>query len=553
MAKFDELRWVTETRRSLDEEHEEEEEIPVCIFNVPKTLMNCNPELYIPQIVAIGPYHHWRPEINEMERYKLAAAKRSKRLHGRKFHSLVEELIKLESRIRACYHKYLDCNGETLAWMMAVDLSFLLEILHTQAIAVREGKKSLHRVSSRISHIVDYSGRKSAYNATLRDIIMLENQVPLFVLRKVLEFEKSSLELADQVLSSMLVGLCNELSPFNMQDVPSIHVSEISHLLDFIYQSIIPKTEVALEIALMEDEEEGIVQNKSHQGQESLSKHGYVKKLFDEICQLLGKLNRGPVKKLKKLLFSKPLKLLVKLPWTIISKLPGFSILVQPLQNIFSSGDKEDEKAEDATKANRPPLVEEIMIPSVTELYNAGVRFSPSNGDIKSISFDSKTSTFLLPSVSLDVNTEVVLRNLVAYEASMASGPLIFTRYTELMNGIIDTEEDAKLLREKGIVMNYLKSDAEVADLWNGMSKSVRLTRVPCLDKAIEDVNKYYSGRWKIKIRNFITVYVFGSWKFLTFLAAVLLLLLMTLQAFCSVYRCNRILSISTTVVPENR
>ncbi|KDP37018.1 hypothetical protein JCGZ_06074 [Jatropha curcas] len=153
--------------------------------------------------------------------------------------------------------------------------------------------------------------------------------------------------------------------------------------------------------------------------------------------------------------------------------------------------------------------------------------------------------TFYLPIVSIDVNTEVVLRNLVAYEASNASGPLVFTRYTELMNGIIDTDEDVKLLREKGIILNRLKSDQEAADLWNGMSKSIRLTKVPFLDKVIEDVNKYYDGRWKIKVGNFVKHYVFGSWQFLTLVAAIFLLLLMTLQAFCSVYNCARIFHIN--------
>ncbi|KAL5697788.1 hypothetical protein ACHQM5_028904 [Ranunculus cassubicifolius] len=546
MAIFDEIRWVVQIRKSLEEEHELEEEIPVCIFNVPKTLMAYNPELYIPQMVSIGPYHHWRQEINEMERYKLAAAKRTqKRYHDRKFNSLVVELTKLEPRIRGCYHKFLDCNSETLAWMMAVDLSFLLEVLQAQASTVKEGK-SLNRVMSS-SHLIDCSGRKSAYNAILRDIVMLENQVPLFVLRKMLEFEHSSLELADEVLSSMLFAVCRELSPFNMEDVPSIQITEISHLLDFLYQTIVPKSEVVLEIV---EEEDG--EGKPLERESSLAKSGYVKRLFDEIWKLLGKLNRGPVHYLKRVLLSKPLKLVVKLPWTILTKLPGVSMFVKPLESIFFPENKEDEKPEDSEKANRPPLVEEIMIPSVTELYNAGVRFMPSHGDVKSISFDTKTCTFFLPAVSLDVNTEVVLRNLVAYETTTAQGALIFTRYTELMNGIIDREEDAKLLREKGIVFNYLKSDAEVADMWNGMSKSVRLTRVPWMDKAIEDVNKYHSGRWKVKLRNFVTVYVFGSWKFLTFLAAVFLLLLMTLQAFCSVYSCARILRISTSVIPTN-
>ena len=84
------------------------------------------------------------------------------------------------------------------------------------------------------------------------------------------------------------------------------------------------------------------------------------------------------------------------------------------------------------------------------------------------------------------------MRNLVAYEASTVSDSLVFARYTELMNGIIDSVEDAKILREKKINVNNLKSDADVAEVFNGMSKAVRLTNVPYIDKVIEDVNKYY-------------------------------------------------------------
>jgi hypothetical protein len=59
------------------------------------------------------------------------------------------------------------------------------------------------------------------------------------------------------------------------------------------------------------------------------------------------------------------------------------------------------------------------------------------------------------------------------------------------MNGIIDTENDAKILREKGIILNHLKSDKEVANMWNGMSKSLRLSRVQSMDKTIEDVTSF--------------------------------------------------------------
>ncbi|KAB1218754.1 hypothetical protein CJ030_MR3G026634 [Morella rubra] len=316
--KFDELRWVIQIRRTLEEELEDDAEVPVSIFNVSvEALLASHPESYTPQEVALGPYHYLRPELYEMERYKLAAAKRTaKQFQSLKFQNVVNQLTKVDSRIRPCYHKYLDFKDERLAWMMAIDASFLLEFL--QVYAVQEGK-TLTRVSSRMSHLVDYAGTKSAHNAFLRDM-----------------------------------------------------VSGVSHLLDFLYLPIVPKVEEPSEIT------EGEGQNYGKQEKESSSADSsYVKQLQDFIWKQVQKLNGGPIRLIKK----------------------------------------------------------------------------------------------------------VVLRNLVAYEASNASGPLVFTRYTELMNGIIDSDEDAKTLRENGIILNRLKNDEEVSKLWNGMSKSVKLTKVPFLDK----------------------------------------------------------------------
>ncbi|BFG24760.1 hypothetical protein CerSpe_110340 [Prunus speciosa] len=546
-TNFNEFQWVIQIQKTLEEELEYDGEIPVSIFNVPKALLASDPDSYIPQEVAIGPYHYLRPELYEMERYKVAAAKRTqKQLQCLKFQDLVEQLKKLEPRIRACYHKYLDFNGDTLGWMMAIDASFFLELL--EIYGAKEGRV-LTRVSSRMSHLVDVSGSKSAHHAILRDLVMLENQIPLFVSRRTLEFQFKSLEQADDMLLSMLMGLCKELSPFKVvdQDLPKIQVSECAHLLDFLYQMITPKLE-RRPSEIVEAEDEG--ESTPHKESKSSDSPNFVKLFLQEVWKLLSKLNKGPVRLLKKLLVSGPVKMFFKLPWTILSNLPGFSMLKQPVSYLFSTQDKEETNPENENSSNsisKPPLIEEITIPSVSDLVKSGVHFVKTKGSVSTISFDPKTVTFYLPATSLDVNTEVILRNLVAYEVSNASGPLVFTRYTELMNGIIDTEEDAKLLREKGIILNRLKSDEEVAKVWNGMSKSIRLTKVPFLDKAIEDVNKYYNGRWKVKMTKFMKVYVFGSWQFIAVLAGLLLLLLMTLQAFCSVYSCSRVFHITTT------
>ncbi|KAK9923034.1 hypothetical protein M0R45_031469 [Rubus argutus] len=136
---FNELQWVIQIRKTLEEELEDDSEIPVSIFQVPKSLLASDPESYTPQQVAIGPYHYCRPELHDMNRYKVTAAKRTqKQLQSLKFQHLVDQLTSFEQRIRSYYHKYLEFNCETLGWMMAIDASFFLEILQVYAVGRQE-------------------------------------------------------------------------------------------------------------------------------------------------------------------------------------------------------------------------------------------------------------------------------------------------------------------------------------------------------------------------------------------------------------------------------
>ena len=214
-------------------------------------------------------YHYWRPELYEMQRYKLAAAKRfQKQLQSLKLDNLVDQLTKLEQRVRACYHKFLDFNGETLVWMMAIDASFLLEFLEVCT----------------IQDVTKVPEGKSYQNAILRDIVMLENQIPMFVLRKMMEFKFSSLEASDQMLKLKFIGLFKEISPFKMmEEYPTIQVSKSAHLLDFLYHMIVPnilegQDTIEVEFKQGEEEEEG--------NEESNADFSQVKQLYSELWKL---------------------------------------------------------------------------------------------------------------------------------------------------------------------------------------------------------------------------------------------------------------------------
>lgn len=107
-SRFDELRWLARVRHAFEQKLEEEDRrIPVSIFDVPKSLLSTNPEAFVPHLFALGPYHKGRPELYDMESYKIASAKRTANaLRDLRFELIVDCFVELESKIRAPYHRY---------------------------------------------------------------------------------------------------------------------------------------------------------------------------------------------------------------------------------------------------------------------------------------------------------------------------------------------------------------------------------------------------------------------------------------------------------------
>lgn len=554
--KIDENGWVIQIKGSLDLQQEEEEVKESCmsVFNVPKELLAVKPEAYTPQSISIGPYHHWRSELYDMERYKLAAARRfQKRINGRKFEfAVVEEFKKHEQQIRSSYHKFLDYKEETLAWTMALDAAFLLECLQFY---VRDADENSDTDVKQLGRVLDPSGASAAHNSVVKDLMMLENQLPLFLLQKLLELQLGSEAKAEERLSTLLRLLCQEYSPFTFK-LPGnskAHTIDRGHVLEVLYYAIVPVSYNPNADTPKEEENEEPADNpKEEEKEEPVTEDmSILTRAFSLLWNGISSLNVGPIRFLKNLIRqvfkTKAVQLVMKLPLRLLStfgNLPILSALKKPLAFVFNKDSTETEEegkgeAEESSVKIIPPTRDELAIPSVADLYSAGVKFAPTDGDLTSVKFDEKTATLYLPKVKLDSNTEVILRNLVAFEASAAPGATVFTRYVDFMNGMIDSEDDAKLLRESGIISNHLQSDAEVASLWNGMGNCVRLTKVVYLDNVIDGVNRYYNRKWNVAVAEFVNEHIFGSWQLLSLIAAVILLAFTCLQAFCTVYDCK--------------
>ncbi|AQK69516.1 putative UPF0481 protein [Zea mays] len=544
----DEKRWVGWVEKSLRHETAEALGAAAKVFSVPRSLRDTNPDAYAPHVFSLGPYHQARPELMDMQRFKLAGAKRFEMLltGGHTIEHIKDRFLVggLELKIRAIYHRFLDLNDTTLVWMMAIDACFLLDFIENY-----HRREATDVVSSSANWI----------NAVVRDAMMLENQIPLFVFARTLELRHSTRHEAAKALHAVVLRFIMDVCPFKDKrgEVAIGDLAKHAHLLEVLYHFLVP------DATLLDDSttggggdqgvmvEEEIPATAAADGEEVdddvEAQQAMKPPLEEEDCEKVkqalsqaSRLNVAPLRFIKKNLIARPMALVGK----IAHKVPALAALVPVLSKLMQSVNVEAQLnggAEQAPEdgAITAPRADEIRIPSVEELARCGVRFTPAPEGIEGIAFDRASATLRLPVITLDANTEVVLRNLVAYEAVAVRGPLVLARYTELMNGIIDTSKDVKILRRSGVLVNHMKSNKEAAGMWNGMARATRLTKVPRLDAVISAVNAHRSRSAAARVRKLFRKYVFRSWKMLTLLASIGLLLMTALQTFCSAYPCE--------------
>ncbi|CAI9100927.1 OLC1v1038118C1 [Oldenlandia corymbosa var. corymbosa] len=492
---------------------------PVCVFEVPKTVSVQKPEAYTPQLIALGPYHHLRPELYQMERYKLAAIKElSTPEQIFNFQTLVINKMKeIDPYIRACYNKFMDYDQDTLAWIMAIDGCFFLHMADSYLIR-------------------DETTDKRLLDNTIitRDILMLENQIPFLILkeiRKALHISNIVDGQEDVQLISMLLQFCQEVSPikFCTNFMASNRFHRPLHLLDLLYHMIVdapgylsgpllgPIRDVPLYSEFRPSISSSGDSSSSSSSTDQEEEPELVRNNLDAILDVVESMGTKRAQAIVT-----PVKFVSSIPWSSIS-------------GIFRKGNLKNGE-ENSTE-------DEIRIPSVSHLWRyAKVQGRPLIGSINEVKFVEQEATLYLPVLNLNASSEVILRNLVAFEAAMAKSSLELARFINLVNGIVDTDDDVKLLKQNGVIIGSLKDD-EIAEMFNCMKRNyVKSDHKSNIDVAIEEVNRYYDQKLVVRMvrrlkRNFYT-----SWKCLAVMSTVALMVLMSLQTFCEFYQCSKVL-----------
>lgn len=459
----------------------------VSIFRVPNFLKRLKREAYVPRMVSLGPYHHRSAELPPMGSHK----GRALHLMSKRFNNIymnldndpnkmdfsdraMHEIINLENKIRDSYEDKIDCDGNTLARMLTLDGCFVLEILRTLGLDRVPGNRLYYEPLFEVDKIVYTAGDIK------EDIVKLENQIPWVVIEKLLKLEFESI---DDIKIELLKTLMYLWDMFRLPDPDqrrqfSWPQEQVPHLLGLLHSVTVSPFSDRAEPA------------------DPVSSFSARPEPAHPV---------GPIK--------------CSGAWSKLVKCSG----------AWCSPIKWRRTGKTVYNVKR--------IHRAIEVRNAGIKFKPCDGGIGMIKFDPKNATIFLPRITVQDRTEILSRNLIAYEMCKPSETMYFTCYVSLMDELIDSEDDVAVLRKSGIITNYLGSDSQVAELFNSLCKDVTESEKDAFADLKRDVHAHYTNEIKVQIAELMKEHFSSLWRTLAVTGAILILLLTTVQTIFSIHK----------------
>ena len=161
------------------------------IYRVPEGMKEqTKSEAYRPLFVSLGPFHHGDPELLPMEEHKRRALRHLLRRAKRpleEFAAAVEDVAEqLESAYLDLGDEWHGADGrERFLEMMIVDGCFLLEVMKATE---EDGRNNVSDYAPN-DPIFSHHGVLYMVPYIRRDMLMLENQLPLVLLEKLVAVE----------------------------------------------------------------------------------------------------------------------------------------------------------------------------------------------------------------------------------------------------------------------------------------------------------------------------------------------------------------------------
>lgn len=199
------------------------------IPRVPKRLRQTNEAAYTPRVLAIGPYHLSNPSLKLMENHKLLYVKKFlQRNKNYRLEDYIQKVKSWEDVARNCYDKQTDLQPNQFVEMILVDGIFMIELFL--------------RYSGNVPrlHNDPIISQPHMCNDVLRDMAMLENQIPFFVVQELYYMAFG----VHRVKLTKLVCQFFERATGMMELPEGVRESNVKHLVDVIRLSFLQQVEM---------------------------------------------------------------------------------------------------------------------------------------------------------------------------------------------------------------------------------------------------------------------------------------------------------------------
>ncbi|KAJ0523317.1 hypothetical protein HanIR_Chr10g0492451 [Helianthus annuus] len=198
------------------------------------------------------------------------------------------------------------------------------------------------------------------------------------------------------------------------------------------------------------------------------------------------------------------------------------------------------------------------LIPSASKLHDeSGFQFHSLKEDQGIQNIHRIGKDIYLPIITLNNDSDVILRNLVAYETLTAnSDSFPLNEYMGLMCGLIMNKGDVNYLKSQKVITGDMRAD-EVVKLFTAMSQSIPVVKTEeksKLREVIDEINEVYESgiwmkiylllkklaRWLLVVLKAIGSFVESSWKIVAFMVSIVTVFVLTYQAYCDSFGCDK-------------
>ncbi|KAI5564209.1 hypothetical protein BDE02_14G043400 [Populus trichocarpa] len=431
-----------------------------CIYKAPAALCDSNRACYTPRVISIGPFHHdsESEKLRPMEIQKQRYLKEfSKRLRGKTKEQVRESLNVLSStiedekdKIKHCYadNTFHQFSRNQFVKMILFDAVFIFELFLKNEEDMRGNKRYQH------DFII---GKPWLRAAIQRDLILLENQLPFFILEKLYSL---AIEETNPDYRSFLDLSCryfekygkNKTKPDETKPYEVLHFTDlVRHFLSFKHPQL-----------------------ESPDGKQ-------IKNLYSATM-----LHQAGI------------------------KFKALSDHFTDLVRHFLSFKHPQLESPDGKQIKN--------LYSATMLHRAGIKFKALPDacllDIRAWKENEnpvKKGELHMPPLEIDNSTECLFRNLMALEQCRYPTEEFICRYVKLLDFLVDDKKDVDLLIENKVIVSRLGDSKAVAELMNKLCLEI-VEVTSGYDALSQLLNDYYESSWNKNKAYLVSVYFHNVW-----------------------------------------